>query len=164
MENFKLTYTGSEAVEIIKNYYPNDWVNKLEVHKRKLIKLAAVHNISLEKAYSKFIVPVAGTQESIIFFAALSELLKLQKMQPKEKSERIIELENKKETIKNQIIALEYNTTAINYEDKKMLSGYYTRLQQETTTEINELLRSFEVVEPQLIIHQPGLFDAGING
>lgn len=164
MENFKFTYTGSEAVEIIKNYYPNDWFKKLEDHKQKLVKLSSVHKISVEKAYSKFIIPVAGSQESIVFFAALSELLKLRKMQPKEKSERVLELENKRVIVANQIVALENNTISINYEDKKMLRGYYLRLQQETTSEINELLRSFEVVEPQLIIHQPGLFDTGING
>lgn len=162
MATLSFQYTGTEAVDIIKNYYPQDWQNRLEVKKQALIKLASRQNISVENAYRKFIIPVAGNQESIVFFAALSEMLKLQKMTSKDKSTKVIELEVKRENVAEQIIALE-NCKIIDYEDKKILRGYYTKLQQETTTEINELLKSFEVVEPKLIIHQPGLFDAQPN-
>ena len=162
MATLSFQYTGTEAVDIIKNYYPQDWQNRLEVKKQALMKLANREKITLEKAYRKFIIPVAGNQESIVFFAALSEMLKLQKMIPKDKSTKVIELEVKRENVAEQIIALE-NCKIIDYEDKKILRGYYTKLQQETTTEINELINSFDVVEPKLIIHQPGLFDAQPN-
>lgn len=162
MAAFKLQYTGTEAVDMIKNYYPQDWQQRIEVKKRALILLSKRENISLEKAYRKYIIPVAGNQESIVFFAALSEMIKLQKMTSKDKSTKVIELEVKRENVAEQIIALE-NCKIISYEDKKILRGHYTKLQQETTTEINELINSFEVVEPQLIIHQPGLFDAQPN-
>lgn len=162
MATLSFQYTGTEAVDIIKNYYPQDWQNRLEVKKQALMKLASRQNISVENAYRKFIIPVAGNQESIVFFAALSEMLKLQKMTSKDKSTKVIELEVKRENVAEQIIALE-NCKIIDYEDKKILRGYYTKLQQETTTEINELINSFDVVEPKLIIHQPGLFDAQPN-
>ena len=163
MGALKLQYTGTEAVDMIKNYYPQDWQQIIDVKKRALILLSKRENISLEKAYRKYIIPVAGNQESIVFFAALSEMIKLQKMTSKDKSTKVIELEVKRENVAEQIIALE-NCKIIDYEDKKILRGYYTRLQQETTAEINELLNSFEVIEPQLIIHQPGLFDISVNG
>ena len=83
-------------------------------------------------------------------------------MTSKDKSTKVLELEAKRESAAEQIVALE-NCKITSYEDKKILRGYYTKLQQETTTEINELLKSFEVIEPQLIIHQPGLFDASVN-
>ena len=162
MGAFKLQYTGTEAVDMIKNYYPQDWQQRIEAKKRALILLSKRENISLEKAYRKFIIPVAGNQESIVFFAALSEMLKLQKMTSKDKSTKVIELEVKRENVAEQIIALE-NCKIISYEDKKILRGHYTKLQQETTTEINELINSFDVIEPKLIIHQPGLFDAQAN-
>ena len=162
MGAFKLQYTGTEAVDMIKNYYPQDWQNRIEAKKQALIKLANREKITLEKAYRKFIIPVAGNQESIVFFAALSEMLKLQKMTSKDKSTKVIELEVKRENVAEQIIALE-NGKIIDYEDKKILRGYYAKLQQETTTEINELINSFDVIEPKLIIHQPGLFDAQPN-
>ena len=162
MGTFKLQYTGTEAVDMIKNYYPQDWQNRIEAKKQALIKLANREKITLEKAYRKFIIPVAGNQESIVFFAALSEMLKLQKMTSKDKSTKVIELEVKRENVAEQIIALE-NCKIISYEDKKILRGHYTKLQQETTTEINELINSFDVIEPKLIIHQPGLFDAQPN-
>ena len=162
MGTFKLQYTGTEAVDMIKNYYPQDWQQRIEAKKQALIKLSKRENISLEKAYRKFIIPVAGNQESIVFFAALSEMIKLQKMTSKDKSTKVIELEVKRKNVAEQIIALE-NCKIISYEDKKILRGHYTKLQQETTTEINELLNSFDVIEPKLIIHQPGLFDAQPN-
>lgn len=163
MGTIKLQYTGTEAVEILKTYYPNDYKQRIESKKQKLIKLSSVHKVSIEKAYKKFILPRAEQEESIVFFAALSELIKMNKMQPKEKSERVLALEAKREQVIQQIIGLESISNTISYEDKKMLRGYYTRLQQETSQEIDELIKSFEVIEPQLIIHQPGLFDAGIN-
>ncbi|WP_324069067.1 MAG: hypothetical protein RSE15_00660 [Flavobacterium sp.] len=163
MGTIKLQYTGTEAVEILKTYYPNDYKQRIESKKQKLIKLSSVHKVSIEKAYKKFILPRAEQEESIVFFAALSELIKMNKMQPKEKSERVLALEAKREQVIQQIIGLESISNTISYEDKKMLSGYYSRLQQETSQEIDELIKSFEVIEPQLIIHQPGLFDAGIN-
>lgn len=163
MGTIKLQYTGTEAVEILKSYYPNDYKQRIESKKQKLIKLSSLHKVSVEKAYKKFILPRAEQEESIVFFAALSELIKMNKMQPKEKSDRVLELEAKREQVIEQIIGLESISNTISYEDKKMLRGYYTRLQQETSQEIDELIKSFEVIEPQLIIHQPGLFDAGIN-
>jgi len=158
-----LNYSGSEAIEIIQTYYPQDWKKRLDAKKSALIKLSNTHKVSIEKAYRKFIMPRAGQEETIVFFAALSQLLKLEKMQPKQKTERVLELEAKRERVAEQIIALEQPSNSISYEDKKILRAHYCKLQQESTAEINELINSFEVIEPRLIIHQPGLFDASIN-
>lgn len=156
-------YTGTEAVDIIKNYYPQDWQKRLDAKKQSLLNLSNRHNITIEKAYKKFIIPVAHNEECILFFAALSELIKMQKQTPKQKAEIVIDLEKKRENISEQIVAME-NSNITSYEDKKILRAYYTRLQQEITAQINEYINSFEIVEPQLIIHQPGLFDAKFNG
>jgi hypothetical protein len=163
MGTISLHYTGSEALEIIKSYYPQDWKQRLDTKKSALIKLSNTHKVCIEKAYRKFIMPRAGQEESIVFFAALCELLKLVKMKPNEKSNRVLELEEKKAKVAEQIFALEKLSNTISYEDKKMLRSHYSKLQQETTSEINELINSFEVIEPQLIIHQPGLFDSQFN-
>jgi hypothetical protein len=163
MGTILLNYTGSEAIDIIKTYYPQDWKKKLESKKTHLIKLSNIHKVSIEKAYRKFIMPRAGQEETIVFFAALSELIKLEKMPTKQKKDRVLELEVKRERVAEQIFALENPSNIISYEDKKILRAHYTQLQQDATAEINELVNSFEVVEPQLIIHQPGLFDAKFN-
>lgn len=155
-------YTGTEALEMIKQYYPNDWLLKINRSKNSLINLSKSHNISLQKAYTKFILPRAIEGEGILFFAALCQLVSLEKMTNSDKATKAIELQNKREQTANQIVALEENKS-ISYEDKKILRGYYTKLQQTHTAEINELINSFEVVELKLIIHQPGLFDQQIN-
>lgn len=158
MGTMSFTYTGTEAVDIIKNYYPQDWQKRIETKKKKLNDLASRHNISIEKAYRKFIIPVAEHEENIMFFAALSELVKTRKMFPKEKTEEVLRLEEVRENIKTQMVALEQSSFT-SAEDKKMLRAYYTKTQEENTMKINDLINSFDVIEPQLIIHQPGLFD-----
>lgn len=163
MGSLSLKYTGTEAVDIIKNYYPEDWQKRISNKKETLVKLAERHNISLEKAYRKFIIPLGEKEECIVFFAALFELMKIKSLVSKQKSEKVIEMEFKRKNVANQIVALE-NSNITSYEDKKILRAYYNRLQQEITTQINELINSFEVIDPQLIIHQPGLFDAKFNG
>lgn len=155
-------YTGTEAVEMVKQTYPNDWLERLNKYKNALITLSRRHNLSVDEAYKKFIMKVSFESENILFFAALSQLMNVQKMSNSDKTLKIHELEDKREGVANQIIALENNKIE-GYEDKKILRGYYTKLQQELTAEINELINSFQVVEPLLIIHQPGLFDQAIN-
>lgn len=154
-----LQYTGQEALEMIKLYYPKDWNVKISSAKKAIIGLSTRHKISLEKAYKKFIMPVLGQGENILYFAALSDLLKIESYSNDQKKLEILRLESEKLKVKNQSIALEKNNI-MSYEDKKIIRGYYIQLQQTNTDKINELLNSFEVVEPQLIIHQPGLFDA----
>lgn len=157
------SYTGTEAVDIIKNYYPQDWQKRLETKKKALNDLASRHNISIEKAYRKFIIPVVENQESIIFFAALSELVKTREMFPKEKKDEVLRLEEVRENITKQMVALEQSSFT-GPEDKKMLRAYYSKVQEENTTKINDLINSFEVIEPNLIIPQPGLFDISAKG
>lgn len=157
------SYTGTEAVEIIKFYYPQDWQKRLEAKKQALNNLAYRHKISIEKAYRKFIIPVAENQESIMFFAALSQLINTRKMFPKEKTDEVLRLEDIRENIKNQMVALEQSTIT-SEQDKKILRAYYVKIQEENTVKITDLINSFEVIEPQLIIHQPGLFDISTKG
>jgi hypothetical protein len=155
-------YTGTEAVEMIKQFYPKDWLEKINRTKNALISLSKKHNLPVDKAYTKFILPVAIEAESILFFAALSQLVKLEKMNNSDKASKVLQLEEKRGNVASQIVALE-NSNKTSYEDKEILRGYYANVQQEVTAEINELINSFEVVEPKLIIHQPGLFDSPIN-
>jgi hypothetical protein len=154
-----LQYTGQEALEMIKLYYPKDWDVKISNAKKAIIGLSKRHNITLQKAYRKFIIPVLGQGENILYFAALSDLVKIKSYSNEEKKVEILRLEAERIKVKNQSIALEKNEI-MSYEDKKIIRGYYIQLQQTNTQKINELLNAFEVIEPKLIIHQPGLFDA----
>jgi hypothetical protein len=152
-----LKYSGSEALEMIKTYYPNDWLAKINKCKHTLNTMANRHGITPQKVYQKFIGPVSHEGETILYFAALSDMLRIQGLSKSERSAEILELESKRTLAAEQIVALE-NNQLISYEDKKIMRGYYVQLQQETTKKIDELIYSFPVVEPMLIIHQQGLF------
>lgn len=155
--SISLKYTGTEALEMIKSYYPNDWLVKINKCKNTLLTMANRHGISPQKVYQKFIGPVSHEGETILYFAALSDLLKTEALSKIDRSRTILELEEKRNLTASQMFALETNDFT-SYEDKKIMRGYYLQLQQETTQKINELLYSFPVVEPTLVIHQPGLF------
>ena len=157
MGTFKLQYTGTEAIEMVKMAYPNTWQNELKVRQQKIIDLSNRHKKSVVEVYRKFIMVCSQHGESILYFAALTQILEMNKLTPSEKTQKIDELETKRENVKNQIVALELSET-ISYEDKKTIRSYYNRVQQETTEEINQLINSFEVVEPKLIIYQQSLF------
>lgn len=153
-----LKYTGSEALEMIKEYYPKDWEFILENATNFISEKMKKYNLTPLKAYQKFIVVGNCSHVSkIAFFAATSILHEQSKMSNSEKSKKIIELDEKRHLIKEQIVALEADKIT-NYEDKKILRSYYSKLQQKTNKEYNELLNSFEVVEPTRIIFQTELF------
>ena len=163
MAQYRFEYRGKEAIEMVISMFPNTWQEELKIRQIKIIQLSNRHGLSPIEAYKKFLMQALPAGETIIYFAALSRLVELSRLSSEEKSKKVNELELKRENVKNQIIALE-NSEIISYEDKKIIRSYYNRLQQETTEEINELINSFEVVEPKLIIHQPGLFDSKFNG
>jgi hypothetical protein len=158
MQPFSLNYTGTEAIDIVKSYHPNNWQEVLETKKSALTRLSLNHNISIENAYRKYIIPVAGTEDCIVFFAALSELIKMNSLTSLEKSKQVIQLEQDRQNVANQIISLE-KSKIISHEDQKTLRAYYTKLQQEHTSKINQLINAIEVIEPKFILFQKGLLD-----
>lgn len=157
-----LSYTASEAEQMVKEYFPHEYLKRIQTCKMHLKALADRHNITLKRAYEKFIMPLAHETDAIFFFVALTQLNKINNLSNAEKSELAIKLQEEREQIANQIVALE-NSTITSYEDKKVIRSYYTKRQQELTSKIDELINSIEVVEPKLIIHQQGLFDTPTN-
>lgn len=153
-----LRYSADEAEQMIKEYFPNDWNKKIDNCKLHLKRLADTHRITLKKAYTKFIIPMAQETDAIVFFVALAQLQRIERMSKSEKADLINKLEEQRKTTADQIVALESSNT-ISYDEKKIIRSYYNKRQAEATSQINELLNSFEVVDAQLIIHQPGLFD-----
>lgn len=159
---FTLKYTASEAEQMVKEYYPHEYLTKIANCKAHLKALADRHKISLRKSYEKFIMPHAQEGDAILFFVALSQLNKIDQLSNSEKAELVNKLEDERQQIANQIVALE-NSQTTSYEDKKIIRSYYTKRQQELTAKIDELINSIEVVEPKLVIFQPGLFDTSAN-
>lgn len=157
MAKQSFTYKGKEAIEMTKMAYPNSWQLELKARQQKIIELSNRHKKSVVEVYKKFIMACSQPGESILYFAALTQIIELSRLVPKEKTQKVNELETKRENVKNQIVALELSET-ISYEDKKRIRAYYNKLQQETTEEINQLINSFNVIEPELIIYQQNLF------
>jgi hypothetical protein len=90
--SISLKYSGSEALEMIKTYYPNDWLAKINKCKHTLYTMANRHGITPQKVYQKFIGPVSHEGEMILYFAALSEIIKNESLSKGDRSKTILEL------------------------------------------------------------------------
>jgi hypothetical protein len=146
-----IRYTGKEALEITKSFYPNTWKEIIDSKIAVLERIMKVHNIGAIKAYKKFVIAGCSTSSNIEMFAALHTLL----LNTPSVAKRINDLEDKRQKTAEQLFALE-NNTIISYEERTKLRGYYVQLQQATTQEIKNLLHNIEVIEPELIVS--GLF------
>lgn len=146
-----IRYTGKEALEITKNFYPNTWKEIIDSKIAVLERIMKVHDIGAIKAYKKFVLAGCSTSSNIEMFAALHVYI----LQTPSIAKKINELENKRQKTADQLFALE-NNTIISYEERAKLRGYYVQLQQTTTSEIENLLHNIEVIEPELIVS--GLF------
>ncbi|UOX32395.1 hypothetical protein LXD69_10055 [Flavobacterium sediminilitoris] len=154
---YSLKYSANEALEMVKEFYPNNWLQKIETNKQHLLNLSKRHKISCKKAYEKFIMPLAAEYEAILFFVALNKLLEIENSTNPEKLSKLEELQKTNQKVADQLFSLEKSET-ISHGDKKIIRSFYNNKQKELTSQINELINSFEVIEPELIIYQQGLF------
>lgn len=154
-----LKYNGIEAFEMIKEYYPETWENIIENAQEFIQTKMIRYNQSPVQVYKRFVIGPGNTSHlsKIALFAATHILHEKNKLSNAEKAKKILELDDKRHLIKQQIIALESDITT-NYEDKKILRSYYNKLREKTNKEYNELINSFEVIQPTRIVIQAEIF------
>lgn len=163
-----LKYSSEEAFEAIRLYYPNDWETIIEEGKRYLKSLAKSFNCDEQKAYKKVISGSGSVESNVKLFAALHIILE-ENGSIKNLIEKLELLEIEAAKISEQSLALESQNT-FNFEDKKILRSYYSKLGISVSKEIAELqhridkfVNSAIVVDPVLIIHQLDIFNQKTN-
>lgn len=162
-----LKYTGQEALQAIKEYYPKDFLQMIEEAKLRLQRLAKLRKTDEKTAY-KYIISCGGDKvEVLVLFAALYEIIEAKNIQ--KLLQKRDELELEKQNLSNQVYSLE-TSNAFNYEDKKILRSYYKNRGNETNSKledveqkINEYINSIKVVEPKLVIYQTDIFNRHDN-
>ncbi len=163
-----LKYTSKEAFEAIRLYYPNEWETIINDGIRYLKSLAKSFNCDEQKAYKKIISIGGNVESNVKLFAALHVILE-EKNPITPLVSKLEKLELKASNISEQSNALE-SQSVFNYEDKKILRSYYSKLGISVANKINEIqekinqhINSVNVIEPELIIHQLDIFSQKSN-
>ncbi|MRX40605.1 hypothetical protein GJU43_15060 [Flavobacterium sp. LC2016-23] len=147
------TYTGPEALEMIKNTFPKTWEKEIEEGDTFIKALMNMYHLSAEMAFEKYLRLNGSPAKGIATLAALHLLLETSKT-----SGEIKKIQKDQLEYGNQLAALE-NATHISYDDKKTLRSFYLTKQDELQKRINVLILKLPVRGTETITVQTGLFD-----
>lgn len=147
------TYTGPEALEMIKNTFPKTWENEIEEGQQFIKALMRMYQLSATDAFAKYLRINGSPANGICTLAALHLLL----IQIKDTPE-IKKLQSDQLAYGNQLIALE-ETTSISKQDKETLRSFYLAKQDELQKRINILVYELPCKSSEKIIVRTTLFD-----
>lgn len=133
MNTLKLSFTGSESLEIIKDYYPNTWQKRLEERITAIKWFAEGQKITLEFAFVQMLSKISDVA-MIIELKATQYFMNLDN-----KLNEVETLKSKQLQIGLQLVALEANDY-ISFEDKKTLRAYYLKLQNDLQIQISKII------------------------
>ncbi|PIF33019.1 hypothetical protein CLU81_3589 [Flavobacterium sp. 9] len=145
------TYSGPEAVEMIKTTFPKTWEKEIADGKIFIKGLMKYYNLSAKEAFERYLKSNGCPANSIATLASLHLMLEQSKT-----SHEIQKLEEEQLAYGNQLVALEQST--ISYEDKKTLRSHYITKQNELQKRINELILQLPVIGSETISVRTDLF------
>lgn len=152
-------YTGPECIQLMKQYYPKSWEDKIKETAALLLRMKKTWKLqTLEETYRKYMNYSGSAASSIEMLASLQWLVDEENNDKKQLSNKINEIQQNQDKVVLQQEALENSTTTHEF-DKRALRQYYRNLQDEYATELRELVNAIEVIEPELLIIQGSLFN-----
>lgn len=149
----QFTYTGPEALEMIKNTFPKTWENEIEEGQQFIKALMRMYKLSATDAFTKYLKVNGSPANGICTLAALHLLL----IQIKDTPE-IVKIQSEQLAYGNQLVALEASTN-ISKEDKETLRSFYLTKQNELQKCINRLVYELPSRNSEKIIVRTTLFD-----
>ncbi|HSD07926.1 hypothetical protein [Flavobacterium sp.] len=147
------TYSGPEAVEMIKTTFPKTWQFEIAQGQLFIKSLMKVYQLSALESFNKYLKTNGSPANAICTLASLHLMLEQTK-----NSVEIQKLEKEQLMYGNQRISLEESKN-ISFEDKKTLRAYYSSKQNELQKRIDKLILEFPVIGSETIIVQTGFFD-----
>jgi len=150
---FTFTYSGSEALEMLKTHYPSSWGNELNDGRIFIKSMMRLYNLDGFAAYQKYL-KVCGSCEKAITALAALHVMNQQVIIGRE----IKELQGHQVQYAEQSVALE-NSTITSYQDKMMLRQHYSEKKNEIQTRLEELINSMPVFGAQTVKVQLNIFE-----
>lgn len=149
----KFTYTGSEALEMLKTTFPKSWEQEIANGQIFIRSLMRMYQLTSIEAYHKFLNKTGSVEKSISTLAALHVMNCQSKI-----VEDIKEIQENQLAYGNQLIALESSKTT-SFEDKKTLRSYYLSKQDELQQRIENIIFDYPVIGAKRVIVQTNLFN-----
>ena len=139
------TTTGIEALQLIKEYYPNSYGEHIKKGKNLILSFIRIYNLSEIESVQKALNETAGLiKDHIEILAALYVMLKNESLKKK-----IEDLDIKIENVKKQIFALE-NSESFNTTEANNLRGFYNNLSLGLNKERESLVNQMIVITTPL--------------
>lgn len=148
----KLTYTGSEALEIIKTTFPNSWEQEISDGQIFIRALMKMYQLTAVESYHKFSSQSGSVEKTISALAALY-VMNCQENIGKD----IAAIKAEQLAYGNQLIALEGSKNTSN-EEKNTLREYYLSKQNELEQSIKNIIFDYPIIGAQRVIVQTNLF------
>jgi len=148
----KFTYTGSEALEMLKTHFPKTWEEEIKEGQIFIKSLMHMYKLTPLEAYQKYLRFCGRPEKGISTLASLHVMLQQSKI-----GAEIETLQSQQLVYGNQLTALE--GSKISYDDKKTLRSFYLSKQNELQKRIDELLFDYPVIGSAKVIVQLNIFD-----
>jgi hypothetical protein len=154
MSNIKLSYKASEAFEMMKQQFPNDYQEKINVGKALIVRLKKLYNKkTYQEAYQRYINSGCRTESAIMMLCALQQLIDEEKSTYDNSVAGILEQQN---LILEQQESLE-EAKNINELDRRALRQFYKQKLQSLNNQLTQLCNTIEVVDA-VIVSAPDMF------
>lgn len=147
------TYTGSEALEMLKTHFPQTWQQELNEGRSFLKSMMRLYNLDAMEAYQKYI-KYCGTREKAISTLAALHLMNQQVTIGR----KIKELQVMQQQYAAQSVALE-GSQITSYQDKMMLRQHYSEKKNEIQCKLEELIDSLPVFGAETVKVQLNIFE-----
>lgn len=148
----KFTYTGSEALDMLKTTFPKTWEKEVSDGQIFIRSLMKMYQLTALEAYQKFLNQTGSVEKSISTLASLFVMNCQEKI-----GNDIAECKKNQLSYGNQLIALESSKNT-SFEDKKTLRSYYISKQNELQQRIENIIFDYPVIGAKRVIVQSNLF------
>jgi len=160
MGTLKFSFTASEALAMMKQQFPNDYQEKINVGKALIVKLKKMYNKNTyNEAYQRYINSGCRAESAIMMLSALHQLNNEEKEAANNTVAGII---NQQNLIVAQRESLEADKN-INELDRRALRQFYNERMAELNRKLDELCKAIEVIDA-VIVSAPDLFSTYPSG
>jgi hypothetical protein len=160
MGTIKLSYTASEALAMMKEQFPNDYQDRINVGKRLIARLKKIYKKeTYQEAYQRYINSGCRGESAIMMLSALQQLIDEEKENFNNSVPGIILQQNQ---ILAQQEALEADKNILEL-DRRALRQFYRQKMDALNEQLTQLCNTIEVVDA-VIVSQPNLFSAYPSG
>lgn len=155
-------YSASDALEMMKSEFPNDYQERIDIGKQLIIRLKKMYNKeTYTEAYQRYINSGCSDESHIMMLCALQQLNDEQKQATEAYKNSILGMHETRDNLLSQQAHNEESTTTLEV-DKKILRQFYRTKIDEITKQIQQYTNAIEVVDA-VIVYTPNLFSQPIS-